>query len=60
MTLEELALWLKQRKLDLHWSWTPSGEACLTAIREKRVWNGTAARVHDAIELLKAAIEASW
>jgi hypothetical protein len=60
MHVLDLAAWLKERNLDLHWSWTPDGEVCLTAVRDDSVWNGTAADVQDAILLLQLSVDSNW
>jgi hypothetical protein len=60
MSIVDFSKWLEDRHLDLHWSHTTEGEVCLTAIRGKAVWNGTAKSVADAIELLKVSVDSSW
>jgi hypothetical protein len=60
MSIVEFSHWLEERRLDLHWSRTPEGDVCLTAIRGKGVWSSTAESVADAIELLRLSVESSW
>lgn len=60
MSIADLSQWLEARHLDLHWSRTSDGEVCLTAIRGRGVWSGTAPSVGDAIELLQLSVDSSW